>query len=110
MDDTAKAYIESISKHCYQDMTFYQFNKNTLKVSDKYREGRLTALKYVSELTWYYLQQEKHIKEEFRQQLIKQMKLHSCLENNEFKQGLFDALNDVLNLNPEYSNYSRNNS
>jgi len=36
MEDTAKAYIESISKHCYQEMTFYQFNKNTLKVSDKY--------------------------------------------------------------------------
>ncbi len=29
MEDTAKDYIESISKHCYQDMTFYQFNTTT---------------------------------------------------------------------------------
>ena len=98
MEDTAKAYIESISKHCYQEMTFYQFNTNTLQVSEKYREGRLSALKYVSELTWYYLQQEKRIKEEFRQQLIKQMKLHACLRDSEYKQGMYDALNNVLNL------------
>ena len=97
MEDTAKAYIESISKHCYQEMTFYRYNKNTLKVSEKYREGRLTALTYVSELTWYYLQEEKRIKDAFRQQLIRQMKLHSCLEDTDYKEGLYDALNDILN-------------
>jgi hypothetical protein len=51
----------------------------------------------VSELTWYYLQEEKRIKDAFQQQLIKQMKLHSCLEDTEYKQGLYDALNDILN-------------
>ncbi len=99
MSDTVKAYIESISKHCYAQMTYYEFNNTTLDVTPpKYREGRLTALKYVSELTWFYLQEEQKLKNDFKQRLIQQMKLHSCLANNDYKQGLYDAINEILNI------------
>lgn len=101
MEDTTKAYIESISKYCYQEMTFYRFNTKTLQVNDKYREGRLRALQYVSELTYDYLQREKQLQNEFKQQLVAQMTEHARLmEDSEYKSGLYDALNDVLNYKP----------
>ena len=83
MDASSKSYIETVSKYCYTQMTYYQFNTSTLNVSKQYREGRLSALKYASELTFRYLQEEKRLKEEFRQKLIEQMKLHTALQEGE---------------------------
>lgn len=96
MKPTSKEVLEEVSKHCSNQLTLYKFNTSTLKVSDKYREGRLTALEYLGELTYYYLQEEKKIKEHFHEQVLKQMKLHSCLEDTDYKNGLYDALNDIL--------------
>ena len=98
MKPTSKELLESVSKHCYNELTLYKFNNTTLHVSDKYREGRLTALEYLTELTYYYLQEEKKIGEEFKQQIAKQLKLYDCLDDTEYKRGLYDALNVVLGL------------
>ncbi|RRS32355.1 MAG: hypothetical protein P794_01805 [Epsilonproteobacteria bacterium (ex Lamellibrachia satsuma)] len=98
MDASSKSYIETVSRHCYSQLTYYQFNTSTLKVSEQYRAGRLSALKYVSELTFRYLQEEKRLREEFRQKLIEQMKLHTALQDGEYKNGLYDGLNEMLNV------------
>ena len=96
MKPTSKEFLEGISRHCSNQITFYTFNKTTLQVSSKYREGRLTALKYIAELTCHYLQEEKNIKHEFKAQILKQMQQNSCLNNTDYKDGLYDALNDIL--------------
>ena len=96
MKPTSKEVLEEISIHCSSQITFYKFNTTVLQVSDKYREGRLTALEYIGELTWYYLQEEKKLQEQFHEQILKQMRLHSCLEETDYKNGIYDALNDVL--------------
>lgn len=98
MKPTSKELFEAVSKHCYNELTLYKFNNTTLDVSDKYREGRLTALEYLTELTYYYLQEEKKIAEEFKKQVSKQLKLYDCLDDTEYKRGLYDALNTVLGL------------
>ena len=98
MKPTSKELLEAVSKHCYNELTLYKFNNTTLDVSDKYREGRLTALEYLTELTYYYLQEEKKIEEEFKKQVSKQLKLYDCLDDPEYKRGLYDALNVVLGL------------
>ena len=96
MKTTSKEVLEEISKHCYNQITFYQFNTTNLQISDKYREGRLTALEYISELTYHYLQEEKSLQQQFHEQVLKQMKLHSCLDDTDYKNGLYDALNEML--------------
>ncbi len=96
MKPTSKELLEEVSNHCSTQITHYTFNKTTLQVRDKYREGRLTALKYVGELIFYYLQEEKSIKHKFKEQILKQMKQNSCLNDCDYKDGLYDALNDVL--------------
>ena len=84
MKSTSKEVLEAVSKHCANQLTFYKFNISTLKVSDKYRKGRLTALEYIGELTWYYLQEEKKIQQEFHEQVLKQMQQNSCLNDSEY--------------------------
>jgi len=88
--------LSDISKHTYTQITHYTFNHGTLKVDDKYREGRLTALNYVSELTLYYMRLEQEIRKQFREQIVYQMKSNSCLPESEYKHGLYDALNEIL--------------
>lgn len=96
MKATSKEILESISKHCHNELTHYRFNTSTLKVSDKYREGRIAALKYIAELSCYYLQEEKKIQEHFNTQVRKQLDQNSCLDDNEYKRGLFDALEYIV--------------
>ena len=98
MKSTSKELLETVSKHCYNQLTLYRFNTTTLQVSDKYREGRLTALEYLTELSYHYMQEEKSIENQFKEQIMKQLKLHSCLDDTEYKRGLYDALNEVLHL------------
>ncbi len=96
MKPTSKEILEAISKNCSNQLTLYRFNKSTLKISDKYREGRLTGLQYIGDLTYYFIQEEKLIQLLFRDEILKQMKFYSCLEETKYKQGLYDALNDTL--------------
>ncbi|MCO4845096.1 MAG: hypothetical protein KC427_03660 [Sulfurovum sp.] len=96
MKSTSKEVLEKISKYCSNQLTLYKFNTTTLQISEKYREGRLTALEYLGELTYHYLQEEKRIQEQFKEQVTKQLKLHACLDDTEYKRGLYDALNEVL--------------
>ena len=93
---TSKELLEDLSKHCSNQLILYKFNTGTLKISEKYREGRLTALEYLGELTYYYMQEEKRIQQHFREQVLKQMQTYSCLHESEYKNGLYDALNDAL--------------
>ena len=96
MKPTSKEILEEISNHCSSQITFYKFNTSTLQVSDKYREGRLTALEYISELTYHYIREEKNLQQIFHDQILKQMKLHSCLDDTDYKNGLYDALNEIV--------------
>ena len=98
MRSTSKEVLEKISKHCSNQLTLYKYNTTTLQISEKYREGRLTALEYLGELTYYYLQEEKRIQKQFKEQVTKQLKLNSCLDDTEYKRGLYDALNEVLDF------------
>ncbi len=98
MKPTSKELLDKVSKHCSNQLILYKFNTTTLDVSKKYREGRLTALEYIGELTYYYLQKEKKIQQEFHEQIHKQMEMHSCLEDGDYKQGLYDALNETLGM------------
>ncbi len=98
MKPTSKEFLEKVSKHCSNQLVLYKFNTSTLKVSKKYREGRLTALEYLGELTYYYLEEEKKIQDQFHEQILKQMELNSFLENSDYKNGLYDALKDALSL------------
>lgn len=84
--------------HCSNQLTLYTFNTTTLKINDRYRKGRITALKYLGELTYYYLQEEKRIQEQFKEQVVKQLKVHDSLDDTEYKRGLYDALNEVLDF------------
>ena len=45
---------------------------------------------------WYYLGKEKRLKDDLKEQILIQMRDNACLSDNDYKQGLYDALNDAL--------------
>ncbi len=93
---STRELLSSLSNYCYSQLTFYKFNKRVLKVTDKYREGRLAAIGYTSELTLYYMNKEKKIQSQIVEQIDRQMKANSCINDGDYKNGLYDALNDIL--------------
>ena len=96
MKPTSKELLDEVSKNCSTELTLYTFNKTTLHISDKYREGRLTGLNYIGDLTFFFMQEEKQIQQRLKDEILKQMKFYSCLEETEYKQGLYDALDAAL--------------
>jgi len=73
-------------------LTLYKFNRSTLEVDEKYREGRITALNYIADLTFYFMQQEKHLVEEFVAELEKQLQMADALKSPRYSQGIRDSI------------------
>ncbi len=93
---STREILSMLSNHCYSQFTLYKFNKITLRVTNKYREGRLAGIDYTGELALYYMNEEKKLRSQLVEQIDRQMKAHSCLTDGDYKDGLYDALNDVL--------------
>ena len=89
---SSKQFLEEVSRYCYSQLTLYKFNRSTLDIDEKYREGRITALNYVADLTFYFMQQEKHIAEEFICELDKQLEAIETLKSPNYTQGIRDSI------------------
>ncbi len=89
---SSKQFLEEVSRYCYSQLTLYKFNKSTLDIDEKYREGRITALNYVADLTFYFMQQEKHITEEFICELDRQLEAIGTLKSPNYTLGIRDSI------------------
>jgi hypothetical protein len=89
---SSKAFLEEVSRYCSSQLTLYRFNRSTLDIDEKYREGRITALNYIADLTFYFMQQEKHIAEEFISELDKQVQTTDRLKLPEYSRGIRDSI------------------
>ena len=92
---SSKEFLEDISRYCYNQLTLYKFNRSTLDIDEKYREGRVVALNYIADLTFYFMQQEKHITEKFISELEKQLSAADSLKSQQYSQGIRDSIEAV---------------
>ena len=93
--NSSKHFLEELSRYCSSQQTLYEFNKSSLQIDDKYREGRLTALGYIADLSFYFMQREKEIKEQFIQEIAKQIEATNSLKTPAYQQGILDTLHDI---------------
>ena len=92
---SSKAFLEEASRYCYSQLTRYKFNHSTLKIDEKYREGRITALNYIADLTFYFMQREKHIAEEFLVELERQLEAVDGLKSPSYVRGIRDSIEEL---------------
>jgi len=90
--DSSKAFLEEVSRYCHTQLTLYRYNRHILEVDEKYREGRITALNYISDLTFYFMQREKHIVEEFVAELDRELQGVDMLKSPQYSQGIRDSI------------------
>jgi uncharacterized protein (DUF2164 family) len=50
------------------------------------------ALNYIADLTFYFMQQEKHLVEEFVAELEKQLQMADALKSLRYSQGIRDSI------------------
>jgi len=96
--------LENISQTLNSHQTYYAFNKIDTHLSEKYRKGRINAAKWLNELIYFYIQKEKHIIIEFKDNIQEQKKQLSLLEDGDFKDGLFDELNLIEDIIDDRNN------
>jgi hypothetical protein len=90
--NSSKAFLEEVSRYCHTQLTLYRYNRHTLEIDEKYREGRITALNYIADLTFYFMQREKHITEEFVSELDRQIQMADILKSPQYSQGIRDSI------------------
>lgn len=58
-------YLEEISSTLNSHTVYYKFNKD-LKVSDKYRKGRVSASTWLNELVYLFIEKENKFLAEYK--------------------------------------------
>lgn len=87
--------LENISNRCNANKVKYKFSKNTFDISDKYRKGRISASNWADEMVYMYSQKEKNFLKEFKDHLKNQKDSITILEDNDYKKGLLDQLEEI---------------
>ena len=95
---SSRQFLEEVSRYCCNQLTLYRFNRSTLDIDEKYREGRITALNYIADLTFYFMQQEKHISEDFICELDRQLEAIETLRSPDYSQGIRDSIEEIRKL------------
>ena len=85
-------YLEEISLTLNSHTVYYKFNKD-LKVSDKYRKGRVSASTWLNELVYLFIKKENKFLAEYKSMIQEQKKELYSLKEGDYRDGLLDELN-----------------
>ena len=97
---SSKEILDLIGSMSYAKSTPYKFSKQ-LEHSEKYNKGRINAYDWVTEIAYFLLEREKKMLSEFEQMLIDKKQELDTLNNGDYKNGLFDSINDILDYYKE---------
>lgn len=95
-----KNSIEKLNKihdELINKKTYYQFNK-TEELSQKYRNGRISASNWLADVIFMFIQKEKNFIKEFEEIIEKQKEDLSILKDGDYKKGLIDELDTIKDL------------
>lgn len=95
--------LNEISDLTSRHQTYYSFNKD-LDASNKYRQGRVSASKWLCDLVYYFIEKESHFIIEFKEHIKEQKKELSQLKDGEYKKGLIDELNLIEDMLSDRNN------
>jgi hypothetical protein len=94
---SSKEFLEHISSQCYMNKTPYQFTKD--KSMDKaYIDGRVRVYDWVDKLCFRYLLHEKHISDQFIDNIKQQRDALLAKSDGTFHQGIKESFDDVLGM------------
>lgn len=86
--------LEDISYKLNSHTTYYKYNEN-MKVSSKYRKGRVDASLWLNDLVFYFIQKEKAFLFEFKKEIERQKQKIENIKEGDYKSGLFDELKSI---------------
>ncbi len=92
---SVKSFLVFISNHCYTQSTKFEYAKESTK-SSRYHKGQLSAIRYIEQLSIHYFKKEKALKKEFIDALYDQLEKVAILEEGDYTQGIYDAINALL--------------
>jgi len=88
---STKNLLEEISTNCLHELTRYKYAKH-LKISERSRKGKITALEYTLELIYHFYQKDKLLKQEFQEMINSQLIDTQSLKDGDYK----DAITEIL--------------
>ena len=104
---TTKEILEELGSRCYPKLNRIQFAKNP-DGSKNYILGKKKSYEYLYDLLHYFFQKDKSLLVLFEEQLESQKKKLTTLPQSEYKQGLLDALEEIMQELQELKLLDRN--
>ena len=66
-----------------------------IEKSDKYKKGRVDALRWINEIIYHFIQKEKNFLNEFKQHIQDQKDIIVDINDGDYKNALYDQLNEI---------------
>ncbi len=87
---------ERIHFRAYGELAASMYGKSRSSESESYERGRVSALRWLCELSSYYMDMEKRVSEEMLYRIEKEMEKISMMSENEYRKGIEDSVKMVL--------------
>ena len=86
--------LEELSSQCTVEKSSYEFSK-TMKLSPKYRKGRVDALNWINDIIYHFIQKEKNFINEFKEHIKDQKDIIANIKEGDYKTALYDQLHEI---------------
>ncbi len=84
-----------LNEEAHNELTYYRFNRN-ISLSRDYRRGVVSALKWMSELSRYYMNRESLMRDEFISIVQSELKKVERVADREYAQGVKEAIESIF--------------
>ncbi len=95
MKKNSENFFIEISRFCYNSKSPYSFGSKNLKLNESYKKGQLTVYNWIDELCFYYLQKDKELQNEFKNEIILNFEEIKKMNNSLYKDGLISAFENI---------------
>lgn len=84
-----------LNEEAHNELTYYRYNRN-ISLSRHYRRGVLSALKWMTRLSEYYMGRESLMREEFVSIVQGELKKVERVADREYAQGVREAVRSIF--------------
>ncbi|WP_457607940.1 hypothetical protein [Nitratifractor sp.] len=99
---SARRLLERLNEEAFNRLTHYRYNHSE-KMSERYRRGRISALKWFCELSAFYLEREAALPGELREKIRRERGRIEWMPPGPYRRGIEDTVREMERILEEES-------
>ena len=97
MRRSTRRLLERLGEEAFNQLTHYRYNRSD-SLHPRYRKGRIAALRWICDLSGYYLEREEALGRELLERIDREMEAIAWVDPGPYRQGIEDAVSEMRSL------------